>query len=126
MTPLAMARTGYAANAAPLRTPRAAEYDAIARVTARLRAAAAGGPAGFGELSAALHENRRLWSILAGDVADKDNGLPSNLRARLFYLAEFTELHSKRILAGEAVVAPLIEVNMAIMRGLRGTPEPLT
>jgi flagellar protein FlaF len=66
-----------------------------------------------------LQENRRLWVTLAAAVADNDNALPTDLRARLFYLAEFTEAHSKKVLRGTAPVAPLIEVNTAVMRGLR-------
>ncbi len=67
----------------------------------------------------ALHENRRLWSVLATDVADADNALPNTLRARIFYLAEFTEQHSSQILGNKATVEPLLEINMAVLRGLR-------
>jgi flagellar protein FlaF len=45
--------------------------------------------------------------------------LPSQLRAQLFWLAEFTETHSRKVLAGQATVAPLLEVNTAVLRGLR-------
>lgn len=113
------ALAGYAAATA-LRSPRAAEYDAFARVTARLRSAAGAGPAGFARLAAALHDNRRLWAIVGAEVADPANALPAALRARLFYLAEFTVAHSRRVLAREAGPEPLIEVNTAVMRGLGG------
>ena len=72
-----------------------------------------------GILVTAIHENRRLWTILAGDVADDGNTLPEQLRAQIFYLAEFTGQHSAKVLSGKAGVEILIEINMAVMRGLR-------
>jgi flagellar biosynthesis activator protein FlaF len=120
---LNMAKTAYATNKAPIRTPRGTEYEAFVRVTQRLKAAADKGDMGFADLAQALHLNRRLWTILASDVADKDNTLPQELRARIFYLAEFTTQHSRKVLKGEDTVLPLLEINMAVMRGLRSTVE---
>ncbi|SFT96306.1 flagellar protein FlaF [Sedimentitalea nanhaiensis] len=77
------------------------------------------GPAGFTSLAEALHDNRKLWNIFAIDVADPGNSLPKDLKARLFYLAEFTNHHTSKVLARQASVEPLLEVNTAIMRGLR-------
>ena len=74
----------------------------------------------FPEYIAALHENRKLWSTLAIDVAHPDNGLPQDLRARLFWLAEFTESETRRLMNNEGDVAVLIEVNAAVLQGLRG------
>lgn len=70
-------------------------------------------------MAEAIHENRRLWTILASDVVDKENGLPAQLRAQIFYLAEFTESHSRKVLAKEATADALVEINTAVMRGLR-------
>ena len=56
---------------------------------------------------------------MAVDVANKDNELPEALRAQIFYLAEFTQLHSRKVLRREATVAPLVEINSSVMRGLR-------
>ena len=70
---------------------------------------------------AALHDNRQLWVTLAVDVADADNALPQDLRASIFFLAQFTEHHSHKVLRGESDVQPLIDVNTAIMRGLRAS-----
>nr|WP_256474159.1 flagellar biosynthesis regulator FlaF [Lutimaribacter sp. EGI FJ00013] len=114
-----MAQRAYQSNATPIRTPRSGEYEVFARVTQRLAASARKGKGGFSKLAEAIHENRRLWNTLAISVADKDNALPADLRARLFYLAEFTETYSRNVLKGNAPVGPLVEVNTAIMRGLR-------
>ena len=119
MNALQMAKTAYATNKAPIRTPRGIEYEAFARITHRLKAAAERGKPGFPALAQALHLNRRLWSLLAADVAETGNGLPQDLRARIFYLAEFTNAHSRKVMRGEDSVDALIDINTAIMRGLR-------
>jgi flagellar protein FlaF len=120
MTPQSTAVPAYGCIAAPTRTPRAIEYDVVARITSRLKSAARAGRDGFPALAGAVHDNRQLWSALAADVALPDNGLPAGLRAQVFYLAEFTARYSMRILSDGADVAPLVDINTAILRGLRG------
>lgn len=68
-----MARRAYALSNSSTRTERAIEYDLIARVTHRIKAAAEAGPTSYPILVAALHDNRQLWTALAIDVADGDN-----------------------------------------------------
>lgn len=118
MTAQTLARAAYGRPEAAIRTPRAIEYDLFARVTHQLRAAATPGTP-FATLARALHDNRILWSTLAADVASDGNGLPADMRARLYYLAEFTEAQSRKLLAGRGDASVLIEVNTAVMRGLR-------
>jgi flagellar protein FlaF len=113
------AAAGYGTVSAPTRTPRAIEYDVVARITARLKAASEG-RANISALASAVHENRQLWSAIAADVALPENGLPSGLRAQLFYLAEFTSQYSARVLSHGADTAPLVDINTSILRGLRG------
>ncbi len=55
---------------------------------------------------------------MAADVADNLNSLPAPLRAQIFYLAEFTEQHSTKVLNGKADSDVLVEINTAILRGL--------
>ena len=117
MNAYALAQRGYAATSGPTRSDRSTEYDVIARITARLKRAMTGDS--FPDLAAALHENRQLWRVLAVDVADAGNNLHKDLRARLFYLAEFTEHHSRLVMRKQATATPLIEVNTAILRGLK-------
>lgn len=117
MTALFTAQRAYAQNAAPVRTPRSTEYDAFARITRRLKSASTS--KSIRTLAPALHENRRLWTLLAADVAGPENGLPAELRARIFYLCQFTEEHSRKVLHGTATADALVEINLAVMRGLR-------
>lgn len=119
MNATTMAKTAYSAPGQPTRTARGTEYELFARITHRLKAAASLGDAGFSTLARALHENRRLWTTLAADVADSGNQLPAPLRARIFYLAEFTTQHTRKVLAGDSDPQVLIDINTAIMRGLR-------
>lgn len=119
MIPASPAHAAYASPATPTRTPRGMEYEAFARITRRLKAARDAGDGGFAALAGALHDNRALWTVLAGDVASPDNLLPPRLRAQIFSLAAFTAQHSRKVLAGRAAPDVLIEINTAVMRGLR-------
>jgi flagellar protein FlaF len=120
MTPNAQARSGYAAATAPTRTERDTEYALFARITHRMRSVDEADRTAFPKLAAAVCDNQRLWGALAVDLLDDGNALPVPLRAQLVSLAEFVRRHSLAILAGNASVAPLIDINTAIMKGLRG------
>lgn len=119
MNAQSQAQRAYAAASAPTRTSKGIEYDVVARITHRLSTAQTQGSAGFPALVSALHDNKKLWTIFAIDVADSANPLPKDLKARLFYLAEFTRQHTSKVLNRTDDVTPLIEINMAILRGLR-------
>ncbi|SNT03306.1 flagellar biosynthesis regulator FlaF [Tropicimonas sediminicola] len=118
MNAIHMAQKAYGAAAAPVRTSRSVEYAAFLRVTRDLSCAAEAGRTGFASLAKALHDNRRLWSVLASDVASSDNHLPPTLRAQIFYLAEFVEQQSRKVLKGEGSAETLVDINTAMMRGL--------
>jgi flagellar protein FlaF len=110
----------YGQIAAPTRSPRAVEYDLLARVTRRLQSAWTNRRIDFPELASAVSDNTAIWSTLGLDVANPDNQLPEALRAQIFYLYQFSELHGRKVLDGKASVEVLIDINMAVMRGLRG------
>ncbi|RMA44178.1 flagellar biosynthesis regulatory protein FlaF [Rhodophyticola porphyridii] len=117
-----MARSAYAQPASPVRTDRGTEYAVFEKITARM-VQAENSPRGVGQKAAAIHDNRQLWALLAGDVATEGNALPPALRAQIFYLCEFTMIHSRKVLKEGASLAPLIDINTAMMRGLRGEAE---
>ena len=107
--------TGYGNSV--VRTAREAEYDIISRVTRMLRQATERGHGP--DKIAAVDKNNQLWTILASDLADPDNALPDEVRAGLLSLAGFSLRHGHQALAGKVSLAPLIDINMAMMRGLR-------
>lgn len=119
MIATSLAQTAYATAAMPVRTERGTEYAAFQAVTARLNKSRRA-DASMSERAAALHDNRKLWTILASDLADSDNGLPQSLRAQLFYLAEFSLLQSRKALDEAEALTALVEINTAVMRGLSG------
>lgn len=124
MNALLQARTAYGAADDATRTPRDAEYQAFARATRALTAAARTGKSAPGKLAEALTLNRRLWTVLAADLATDGNQLPQALRVSLLGLAQFVLNHSDSVLNGTGDIAPLVDVNTAIMRGLRGEEAP--
>lgn len=112
-----LAQRGYAPTSGTLKSGRKMEYDVIARITYRLKSALEAKD--FNRTIQAMHENRTLWRKLGQSVADPDNLLPDELRARLMYLARFTDEHTRKALRREASAMPLVEVNTAILRGLK-------
>lgn len=119
---LRLASAGYArarTDGFVTRSPVSAEYDVISRVTRQLAEAARTSKSDFPRLARALHDNRRLWTLLAADVLDADNPLPPDLRARIVWLSEFVQTHSAQVLSGKARLRPLVDVNMAVLRGLK-------
>lgn len=113
------AKDGYGQSTVHMKSPRDTEYEVIAKISHRLRSAAANRKNNFTAYVAALHDNSRLWTTLATDVAQPGNSLPKELRARLFWLAEFTNSETRKLLRNEGDVTVLIEVNAAILHGLR-------
>ena len=118
MNALLQAQQAYAPTKSALRTGRETEIQLLQRTTAELRQSAMDLPTGFPKLVDALHQNRRVWTHLAASVADSENELPKDLRARIVYLAEFVDHHSRRVRQGLADIRPLVEINAAVMRGL--------
>jgi flagellar protein FlaF len=121
MNSLAHATGAYGRAQTAARTPRGIEYEVIARITRRLKSASASREADYPGFVAALTDNLRLWTTLGMDVASGGNELPAPLRAQLFYLFEFPDRHSRKLLAGETVSPDiLVEINVSVLRGLRG------
>jgi flagellar protein FlaF len=121
MNRMLAARAAYGAPEAPVRTSRAIEYELLSRVTQRLHAAWDGRAADFPALAEAIHHNTRVWTAFAADLAEPGNALPAALRVRLMYLARFSAAHGRRVLRHEAGIEALVEINTAVMRGLRGS-----
>lgn len=109
-------RSGQFSGFQQARTPRDLEYDAFSRVTRGLLKARDE----QGSMIRAASEAVELWTVIAADLADDGNALPETLRASLLSLAIFAIRQGHRIMAGNGGADALIDVNMSIMKGLRG------
>lgn len=117
----AQAAHGYQAVRLHTDSPRQLEARLLAEITAGLVRAQRAGKPGFQDLVAILHRNRTLWEALVADLALDSNALPTPLKAQLIQLGHFVRAFTARILRGEDDVQTLIDVNSAILEGLRGT-----
>ena len=123
-----LAQSSYQSSAQSINSERGLEYQVFAHVTRELSSLRKETSDYHAKKAAALTKNMRLWTFLAEEVSNENNPLPKELRANIFYLAEFTRQHTSKVYAGDAEVKVLIEVNTSIMRGLRnqtanqGTP----
>lgn len=123
MNEYALAQNAYTQAVRSIGAPRDIEYKVFVRITRALSETAEIAPtdgAAFPRLVEALHENLALWTALAGDVSRDGNGLPAELRSKIFYLYEFTREHTRKIMRGDGDADILIEINTAVMRGLKG------
>ena len=115
-----MSIQAYQRAATRAETPREIEYRVFGIVTAGLVKAREAGRADIGVLAHAIHENRRLWTIIASDCARETNVLPVAARARIISLSLFVDRHSSAVMRENADIEPLIDVNRTMMEGLAG------
>lgn len=123
MTQCLAAYDAFSNSGSATRTPRDTEYEAISRITGRIQTSAQKGALSFAELAAALHQNQQLWSTFAAEVADSNNALPDQMRAQIFYLAQFVRQQTSKVFSHNEDVGPLVDINLAVMRGLKGKAE---
>lgn len=116
---LAAARA-YSTNRPHTKSYRDQEYDVFLDVTRDLKRLKAETAPSFPKLVDALNRNERLWTEIGVQVADNANELPKELRASLFYMAEFVSHQTGRLLKNEGDLESLIDVNIAVLRGLKG------
>ena len=119
----AQAANGYRAVQLQTQSARSIEAKLFAEITAALVRAQRAGKPGFQDLVAALHRNRTLWDALLADLAHEANALPAPLKGQLIPLGHFVRQFTARVLKGEDDVQILIDVNNAILDGLRATNQ---
>ena len=115
----AKAANGYRAVQLQAESPRSIEAKLFAEITAGLERARRAGKGSFRDLVAALHRNRRLWDALLADLALETNALPAPLKGQLIQLGHFVRQFTARLLKGQDDVQVLIDINNAILQGLR-------
>ncbi|MDO5642802.1 MAG: flagellar biosynthesis regulator FlaF [Paracoccus sp. (in: a-proteobacteria)] len=100
------------------KAPREIEYELFARVTRALQSVAVNDKGG--SAAKAVVDNTQLWTELAADLSHEGNALPAEVKGNLLSLAMYSIRHGNRVLTGSGDVASLIEINLNIMKGLRG------
>lgn len=106
------------ATSSSIKSTKDAEIEIILEATRRLKSARQKRKDDFPAFAEAVQINRKLWITLAADVANSQNALPADLRAKLFYLGEFVQEYSRNVLKEDLDVAPLLDINLSILRGL--------
>ncbi len=114
-----MAKRGYASSQKNVATETELELKIFTEITGRLSSADPKQAGGFSLLAEAINDNARLWNLLFLDMTHEGNELPMELRNGLIYLAEFTRMHTAKVLQGEAGPEILIEINKSIIAGKR-------
>ncbi len=115
-----LARRAYEMSAKSTGTPRSVEYNLFLRLTSALATAEENRTNNHSSYIDALSRNLELWTTIGADVSSHENALPIPLRGQIFYLFEFTQHHTKRLISGDTSLSaePLIEINRNIMTGL--------
>lgn len=114
------AARAYSRNQSHTKSNRDLEYDVVLKATRSLKRAKSDAKVPFPKLVAALNQNERLWTEIGVQVASNDNELPKELRAGLFYMSRFVSQQTSRLLKGEGTLDSLIDLNVAVLRGLKG------
>ena len=115
-----MSLQAYQQAATRAESPRDLEYRLFAQVTRALMDAAKLDPSDLRGRMDALDWNRRMWSTLAADCGQPDNGLPKPLRASFISLSIWVAKHTTLVIRNQEEIEPLIEINRMIMQGLAG------
>lgn len=118
----ALAHAGYSQTKKLTATPRQIEAQIFSRIAAEMEMAAKTGERALrmSALARAIHENNQLWSALMTDLAAEGNAFPEALKANLISLGGFALRHGAKVLAEDADVTDLVELNRSIAAGLRG------
>lgn len=104
-------------------TPRETEYRLFTQVTRALIEASKLPRNDIAKRMDAIDWNRRVWTFMASDCSDNDNGLPDSLRAGIISLSIFVSKYSSEVIQKGADFEPLIDINRSIMQGLAGQIE---
>jgi flagellar biosynthesis activator protein FlaF len=69
-------------------------------------------------LCEAIYQNSRLWITILDDLVSPENRLPTDVKQRLASLGATSLTHGRKVLAGQASIQLLIDINRAILTGL--------
>ena len=114
-----MSLAAYQRVAQVTETPRQTEYRLLGDVCRELTEVAGEEPTSTRRREA-LHWNRRVWMTFAVESARADNPMEAALKARIVSLGMWVYRYTDDAMWKEADIQPLIDVNLAIIKGLMG------
>ena len=120
MSKAQLAANGYSNSGERIKDFRTQEYDVIIGVTRELQKLRDDANANFNDIVKVVHKNERLWITIGAQVAADTNALPQNLRASLLYMAKFVSHHSNKVLKKDGDLTILVDLNVSVLRGLKG------
>jgi flagellar protein FlaF len=112
----------YGAIATKTGNPRELEADLLLNAAAKLQTICDGWDDTRPDLGAALHYNRKLWSIFVTSVTNGDNPLPAPIRQNVANLGLFVFKQTLTALADPKPehLGSLININRQLAAGLLG------
>lgn len=116
-----LAQQSYTNTQRELASDKSVELRVFTSITSRLRATDTDELGGTIKLFEALGDNVKLWNILLVDLSNPENPFPLDLKTSIIELAEFTQIHTLKIYAGEATHQVLVDINQAMINGLRAS-----
>jgi|GEM_PF-1005778 len=123
MTDAYAAKRGYGQVKRQMSSDKHIEIELFSTITARLNTHKVSSETSdlrlTPDMARDLLENAKLWQILMLDVLSDDNHLDLPLKRSLVSLAEFTQGHTQKVFRGESTIDVLIDVNTAILNGLK-------
>lgn len=119
-----LAGNAYKSTSKATATPRGVEYQTLVRLNGDLGVTEKKKTKDYPAYIRALSNNLKFWTIVGADAASEGSPLPAQLRAQLFYLYEYTQDHTLKIIRGDKslTVDPLVDINKNIITGLRKAP----
>ena len=113
------AQQGYKTVQREMNSDKAIELKVFISITSSLSQVDPKEIGGTAALAQALVDNAKLWKILFIDLVSPKNPIAMDLKQNLISLAEFTQLHTLKVLAGQADHQILIDINKSVISGLR-------
>lgn len=121
MATIAAASNAYHHAKRAIAGPRTIEASAFERINGDLDRTSKSSDRNYPAYIEALSRNVSMWTVLASDVVRDENGLPIELKAKIFNLAGFVRKQTQQLMSGKtkADVRILTEINRNMIAGLR-------
>jgi flagellar protein FlaF len=101
-------------------SPRELEATLLLQAAARLQSVHDSWDHDKSQLDAALHYNRKLWSVFLSEMTDANNPMPKNVRQNVANIGLFVMNHTVKVMNDPRPdhLGSLININREIAAGL--------